>query len=88
MRLIIVLLWLLPFYVQAQSPLEKAKTLYEARKYDEAKPLLNAIEETSKDYAEARYVLGRIAYSQKNFDEAVDYFEEATEANGTPWLAA
>lgn len=81
MRWIALLLWLLPYYAQSQSPFEKAKSLYEARKYEEVIPMLKGIEEGSKDYAGARYLLGRIAYDQKNYDEATDYFDEAIETN-------
>lgn len=81
MRWIILLLCVLSLAANAQPPVEKAKDLFDSRKYDEAIPLLNKIEEASKDYAAARYLLGRIAYDQKKYDESAEFFEQATEAN-------
>lgn len=66
--------------LHAQS-LQKAKTFYETGKPSEAAKLLEEIDDDSKDYAEAQYYLGRIAFDKKEYDDAADYFEEATEAN-------
>jgi tetratricopeptide (TPR) repeat protein len=64
----------------AQSKIDQAKGLYEAKKYEEAKRLLSPIEDDNKDYAAARYWLGRIAFDQEKYDDASDFFEEATDA--------
>ena len=61
--------------------LEKAKKLFEDRKYEEAKQLLVSVDDDQKDYAASRYYLGRIAFDQKRFEEAEEYLEEAVEAN-------
>jgi tetratricopeptide (TPR) repeat protein len=65
----------------AQSPIQKAKTAYEANKKADAKKILTTIEDDKPEYAEAQYYLGRIAYDEGNFDDAADFFEEATDAN-------
>jgi tetratricopeptide (TPR) repeat protein len=79
MRVAIILL-LVSSSLFAQS-IEKAKKLYEERKYDEAKTLLASIKEEHNDYAASQFYLGRIAFDQKQFDEAEEYMEEAVDAN-------
>jgi len=81
MKTLFVILFSLPLMVNGQSSIEKAKTLYESKKLAEAVKLLTAVEDDSKDYAAAQYYLGRIAFDQKDYDDAAEYFEEATEAN-------
>lgn len=63
-----------------QSSLDKGKRLFEQRQYAEANGILDAVDEDDSDYAAAQYYLGRIAFANKKFDEAADYFEEATES--------
>lgn len=79
MRTILLAMLLVPCVVFGQTTLEKAKTLYENRKYEEVKTLLKGIEEDNKDFADAQYYLGRTAFDQKEYDEATDYFDEAIE---------
>ena len=79
MRILILLLF--SFSALGQSVIEKARGLYDARKYEEATVLLEKITDDKKEYAEARYWLGRVAFDKKEYDDAADYFEEATEAN-------
>ncbi len=76
---IILLLVLFTFDANAQSA-ERGKKLYEEKNYAEATKTLNAIDDKNGDYAIAQYYLGRIASDQKNYEEAVDFFKEATEA--------
>lgn len=64
-----------------QTRVDQAKTLYEAKKYEEAKKLLLSLDDENKDYAAAQYWLGRIAYAQEKYDDATDHFEEATDTN-------
>jgi tetratricopeptide (TPR) repeat protein len=80
MRILVVFLFLLPALLRAQS-LQKAKALYNGGKPAEAVKLLEPVDDESKDYAEAQYYLGRIAFDKKEYDDAADYFEEATEAD-------
>ncbi len=65
----------------AQSSINKGTMFYEARKYSEAENVFKSISEENADYAAAQYYLGRIAYDKKEYDDAVDYFVSATEAN-------
>jgi tetratricopeptide (TPR) repeat protein len=80
MRLIIVLCFL-SLSLHAQTTLEKADAFVKAKKYEDAKKLLTPIKEGDKDYAAARYYLGRIAFGQEKLDDAIDFFEEAIETN-------
>jgi tetratricopeptide (TPR) repeat protein len=81
MKFLILLLLCLPLLSNGQTALEKAKAHYESKKYVEASKLLDGVSSKDKDYAAARYYLGRIAFDKKEYDDAVDYFEEATEVN-------
>ncbi|HEV8513227.1 MAG TPA: tetratricopeptide repeat protein [Cyclobacteriaceae bacterium] len=79
-KIVFTLFWIVT-QVHAQR-LEQAKNLYEQKKYDQVKKILGSIEKDNTDFAAARYYLGRVAVDEKKFDDAVDYFKEATEANG------
>lgn len=72
---------LISLLTQGQSKTEQAKKLFEDKKYTEAEKILSPIDDEDRDYAAAQYYLGRIAFDQKKYDAAADYFEEATEAN-------
>lgn len=65
----------------AQTSLENARKLYEERKPAEVKKILSTINDDSKEYAAAQYYLGRIAFDEKNYDDAQEFFEEAVDAN-------
>ncbi len=65
----------------AQTKIESAKKLFEEKKFAEAKKILTPIKEESADYDKAQYYLGRIAFEEKLYDAATDYFEQAVEAN-------
>lgn len=65
--------------LQAQSKAEQAKVLFEQKKYEQVKELLSLIDEEDTAYPVAQYYLGRVAMEEKNFENAVDYFEEATD---------
>lgn len=64
------------------SKINNAKALFEAKKFSEVKKLLSGIDEDQPDFAAASYYLGRIAFEEKQYENAADYFEEATEADG------
>lgn len=81
MKTLLAVFIILPLIAGGQSSVEKAKALYESKKYSEASKLLKEIDDDHKDYAAAQYYLGRIAFDQKEYDDAVEYFEEATEAD-------
>lgn len=65
-----------------QSGVDRGRQLYEAKKFAEAITALKAVTEDEADFARAQYFLGRVAFDQKRFEDAADYFEEATEAKG------
>jgi len=77
----ILLILLISTQSFAQSNIEKAKKLWEAKSNIEAKKILSAITDEGKDYAAAQYYLGRIAWDEAKFDAASDFFEEAVDAN-------
>ena len=72
---------LLSFSVCAQTNMEMARKLYEERKPVEAKKILSGIKEGDREYAAAQYYQGRIAFDEKNYDDAQEFFEEAVDAN-------
>ena len=81
MKYLFALFTLLAIHASGQSKIDQAKKLFEERKYEESIKLLSPIDDDDSDYAAAQYYLGRIAYAKKEYDDAADYFEEATEAN-------
>lgn len=60
---------------------DNARKLWESKKSAEAKAMLRGIKEENKEYADAQYWLGFIAYSESDFDTAEEYFESAIDAN-------
>ncbi|HAN76397.1 MAG TPA: hypothetical protein DCQ31_00815 [Bacteroidales bacterium] len=81
--LVTFLLNLLFISAIAQSKLTQAKAFFENKKYTEAGKILLLIDKKDKDFAEAKFYLGRISFEQKKFDDAVEYFETAVEYNTT-----
>jgi predicted Zn-dependent protease len=75
------LLATLPALAQLAT-INAARKLYEERKPAEAKKLLAPIDDDSKEYAQAQYWLGRIAFDEKKYEESADFFDEAVDANG------
>lgn len=65
----------------AQSNIDKAKKLWEAKNNAEAKKILLAINDEQKDYAAAQYYLGRITFDENNLEDAAEFFEDAADAN-------
>jgi len=60
---------------------DRAKALWENKNIAEAKSLLSGVKKDSKEYAAAQYYLGRIAFDEKKYDDAEDFFEKAIEIN-------
>jgi tetratricopeptide (TPR) repeat protein len=81
MKNIFIVFVLIGFNALGQSKIDQAKKLLDDKKYTELEKILFPIEDDDRDYAAAQYYLGRAAFNQKNYDDAADYFEEATEAN-------
>jgi len=80
MKYLLTFLVLVAAPVCAQPNIEKAKQLLDQKKYTELTALLDKVDDDSPEYAAAQYYLGRAAFDQKKFDDAADYFEEATES--------
>src|SRR5262245_27598811 len=81
MRSAAILVFLSTQLLAQTGKVDQGRSLYEAKKYTEASKLLESVDDDDKEYAAAQYYLGRIAFDQKNYDDAADYFDEATEAN-------
>ena len=65
MRALLPFLLLMSFVVKSQTLSEKARLLYEAKKYTEVVTLLKPVDEDDDNYAVAQYYLGRAAFDQK-----------------------
>ncbi len=64
-----------------QTKLAQSKTLFDSKKYIEANKILITIDKKDKDYAEANFLMGKIAFEQKKYEIASEYFETAIDAN-------
>ena len=82
MKFLAPFLMLVAVCASGQTAVERARILYEQKHTAEAVSVLEKVKENDKDFATAQYYLGRIAFDQKRYDDAADYFEEATEAEG------
>jgi tetratricopeptide (TPR) repeat protein len=78
---LLTLVLLISLAASAQSPVERARKLFEENKPVEARSILLTVKDSDKEYASAQYYLGRIAIQENKMDDAEDYFEEAIEAN-------
>jgi tetratricopeptide (TPR) repeat protein len=79
MRTLLIFILTIPYVALSQSTLEKSKNLLQNKNQQEATKLLKSISKSDKDFAQAQFYLGRIAFDQKKLDDAADYFETATE---------
>jgi tetratricopeptide (TPR) repeat protein len=64
--------------VSAQTPVERSKALIDARKYAEARAILEPL---GKSDPAAAFYLGQIAMEQNDPERAVNWFEKAVELN-------
>ena len=85
MRLTALLL-VIPTILAAQSPqpapsVLSTEQLIVARKFDEAKPAVQAALARDKNDPNALYLMGRLVYAQGNSGEGVDWFEKAIARN-------
>jgi tetratricopeptide (TPR) repeat protein len=78
---ILLFMFLATFSAFSQS-VSTGKQLWEQKKYADARKQLLAIKKDNKDFATAQYYLGRIAFDEKKYDEAEEFFETAIDANG------
>lgn len=63
--------------------LDEGVRLYKNQQLDQASKALKTIKSSDPAYAEARFYLGRVAFDKEEYDDAWDYFKEATKADGT-----
>jgi tetratricopeptide (TPR) repeat protein len=66
-----------PAAAQAPSPVERAVALFDARRYEEAKPLLADAATADAREPRAAFYLGRIAMIEGDYDDAVRWLETA-----------
>ena len=59
--------------------IDEARKLYESRKLPEALAIVNKVTEGDKDYPASQYWLGRIAFDERRYDDAAEFFEEAAD---------
>jgi len=81
MKYIFVFFTVISFSAVSQSKIDQAKKLFDDKKYAELEKMLSPIDDEDRDYAAAQYYLGRAAFNRKEYDDAADYFEKASEAN-------
>jgi len=81
-NLVIILVFLCTYFIQAQSPIFiSGKKNFDEGKYEESKKLLNTIGKNSAEYGEAKYYLGRICFNNQKYDDAISLLKEAIGAN-------
>jgi tetratricopeptide (TPR) repeat protein len=74
--------WVVALALQtAAQSLEVGQQFFNQRKFTEARKQLSNIKDGHRDFAAAQYYLGRIAFEEKEYEESLDFFEEAVEAN-------
>ncbi len=81
MRPALTMLFLLIVITGFSQSLEKGIKFWEEKKYTQAKELLKSIKKDNKDFAEAQFYLGRIAYDEKDYETAEEIFEVAIDVN-------
>lgn len=59
----------------------QAKASFDAKKYDEAEPLLENLAKSGGKFADIYYMLGVISHSKGKFEQAVRYLEQSLEIN-------
>jgi tetratricopeptide (TPR) repeat protein len=78
MRFSLLILFLLPFSILAQSNFEKGDKLFKSEKYDQSKPFFEkALKENPNDL-KAIECLGDIQSFHKDWEAAVPYYEKLT----------
>lgn len=77
----ILILSLIANTLMAQNELELAGQYQANGNVDKAISVLTSVQENASDFAEAQFNLGRIAFDKKDYEDAIDYFEEAVEEN-------
>lgn len=78
-NLIIYIFILISSFLTAQNSFEKAEHLFKNEQWDSAKSAFQEVEGTSANYSKSQEYLGDIAAHQKDWDEALDYYETLVE---------
>ncbi len=83
-QLLLILLILFSFfYIQtsmtAAPSLEEGKKLFKEEKFQEAKAVLEQVIKSDPRNHEAYFILGKIYYSEKNYDKSIENLEKAVE---------
>jgi len=68
--------------VNAQN-FQEGLAFYESKQFRLAKKSFTAIDDESNEYAKAQFYLGRIAFDENEYKEAIAYFEEASESDNS-----
>jgi len=74
----LLLLAFLTSALQAETPAETARRLFEAKRYPEARVVIEKIAAAEPNNAEAQFYLGVLAEMRGDLDEAVAHLERAT----------
>ena len=79
------LFFALPLVLRAQAPLPPLtpEQLINARRFDEARVLIDPMFAKDKNDARAMFLMGRLVYAQGNSGAAVDWFEKAVKRQDT-----
>ncbi len=69
-----------PITLFAQTSFEKAEKLFEQKNYSQAKPLFESYLKSNQNHVKSIEYLGDIAGTNKNWDEAITYYEKLKES--------
>lgn len=83
MKKLLTLVFALCAFPLLSQNLDTGIRLFKNQQYKLANTAFDKIKSSDPAYAEARYYLGRIAFEKKEYDDAWDYFKDATEADDT-----
>ncbi len=76
MKNILTFLLLFPLLVWSQSEYNKAEKLFEAGKYDQARPVFESFLKENPSHLKTMEYLGDIAGHQKSWDKAIVYYQK------------
>lgn len=83
MKKLILIFLLVPICIWSQSSFEKGEKLYRAKKYEEARVLLEAFLKTKPSDVKTNEYLGEIAAHDKSWVKAAEYFKKTKELKPT-----
>ena len=76
MLLLVFVLCPMSTFAESEIDLEKGVQLFEAKEYVKAKEIFTAIVKDSKN-AEALYYLGRLCFTDRDYEKAIKWFKKA-----------